>query len=105
MGGMSALIPFVDVREDETGVTFPVRVAPRASRTRVLGVHQGALKVALCAPPVDGKANAALIQFLSKELGVPKRALTLIRGQTGRDKLLRAEGLSSANVRALVEGL
>lgn len=93
----------VDAREDETGVTFPVRVAPRASRTCVMGVHQDALKVALCAPPVDGKANAALIQFLSKQLGVPKRAVTLVRGQTGRDKLLRVEGVSAADIEALTK--
>ena len=95
----------MDTREDETGVTFPVRVAPRASRTSVIGVHQGALKVALCAPPVEGKANAALIQFLSKQLGVPKRAVTLVRGLTGRDKLLRVEGASAADIEALSKHL
>ena len=93
----------MDARQDDTGVTFPVRVAPRASRTCVLGVHQEALKVALCAPPVDGKANAALIQFLAKQLKVPKRAVTLVRGQTGRDKLLRVEGVGVADIRALTE--
>ena len=77
-------------------VEFAVRVQPRASRERVEGEHDGALKVALTAPPVDGEANAALVALLAKTFGVPKRDVTLVRGDTGRSKVLRVEGLTAA---------
>lgn len=69
-----------------------VRVAPRASREAVLGVHDGALKIALCAPPVDGEANAALVAFLSRSLGLPKSAITLVGGERSRSKTVRIRG-------------
>ena len=68
----------LDAREDAGAVVFSVRVAPRASRSAVLGVHEGALKVALTAPPVDGAANAALVAFLAKALGVAKRDVVIL---------------------------
>jgi uncharacterized protein len=88
------------LREELGAVSFQVRVAPRAARERVLGLHAGALKVALTAPPVDGAANQALIQFLARRLGVPARAIALLHGDRARLKTLRVEGLSAALVRA-----
>lgn len=82
-------------------VRFGVLVAPRASREAVLGVHDGALKIALTAPPVDGAANDALIAFLARALGVPKRALRITAGQTSRRKKVEVEGIATAAVRAL----
>ena len=80
-------------------VTIAVRVQPRASRDAIAGTHDGALKVALTAPPVDGEANAALIAFLAKFLGVPKRDVEITQGSTGRQKVVAVRGLTLAAVR------
>ena len=65
-----------------------VSVQPNAKRTAADGLHDGALRVRLAAPPVDGRANQALIDWLAGELGCPKRAITLVRGETSRRKWL-----------------
>jgi uncharacterized protein (TIGR00251 family) len=83
-------------------VTLEVRVAPRASRAAIIGVHAGALKVALTAPPVDGAANAALIELLADKLGVPKRAVEITRGERSKQKTVRVTGVTLEQVRALV---
>lgn len=80
------------VTEQDGGFTFAVRVQPRASRDRVLGVHGGALKVALTAPPIEGAANEALIALVAKGLGVAKSAVRIVRGERSRDKVVRVEG-------------
>ena len=80
-----------------------VHVVPRASRSAILGVHDGRIKVSLDAPPVDGEANAALIAFFAKALKRPKRDVQLVRGDTSRQKTLALRGVSEAEVRALVE--
>ena len=89
-------------REEGGAVVFSVRVAPRASRSAVLGVHDGALKVALTAPPVEGAANAALIAFLAKALGVPKRDVVIEQGEASRSKRVRVTGVTRERVVALV---
>ncbi len=65
-----------------------VVVTPNAPRTRADGLHDGQLRVRLAAPPVDGKANAALTAWLAAELGLPRRAVTVLQGETSRRKLL-----------------
>jgi len=87
------------IRELEGAITFEVRVAPRASRNRVLGVQDGALKVALTAPPVDGAANEALKKLLAKALGVSKSDVEILRGDRARIKVLRVHGVSARDVR------
>jgi uncharacterized protein (TIGR00251 family) len=87
------------IREQDGAITFEVRVAPRASRNRVIGVHEGALKVALTAPPVDGAANEALRKLLAKALGVAKSEVEILRGDRARIKLLRVQGISASEVR------
>jgi uncharacterized protein (TIGR00251 family) len=89
----------LEIREQEGAITFEVRVAPRASRDRVLGVHEGALKVALTAAPVDGAANEALRKLLAKALGVPKSDVEIVRGARARNKVLRVQGVSARDVR------
>ncbi|GAB4116385.1 MAG: DUF167 domain-containing protein [Sandaracinaceae bacterium] len=84
------------------GVRFAVQVAPRASREAILGVHDGALKIALTAPPVDGEANAALVTFLAKRLGVAKRSVTLVQGAASKRKTLEVVGIVPAEVTALL---
>jgi uncharacterized protein len=80
-------------------VTLRVRVQPRASRDGLAGLREGALVVKLTAPPVDGEANAALLAFLAKRLGVPRAAVTLRHGARGRDKTLHIAGLDVATTR------
>lgn len=77
-----------------------VKVIPGASRDEVAGEMGTAVKIKLRAPPVDGRANEALIAFLADQLGLPRRAITLERGETARQKLLRIEGTDLATVRA-----
>jgi uncharacterized protein len=81
------------------GVTIPVRVAPRAGRTALDGVVEGALRVRLAAPPVEGAANRALVEFLANLLGVPKRDVAIVRGERGRQKLVQVRGLDADQVR------
>ena len=82
-----------------TGVTIPVRAVPRASRNAVEGVIEGALRVRLTAPPVEGAANKALVAFLAHTLSVPARDLTITGGEWGRRKLVHVRGLTPDEVR------
>ncbi len=78
-------------REDADGIVLSLHIQPGAKRTEVAGVHGKALKIRLAAPPVDGKANAQLIRFLAAAFGVPARAVTLLRGETSREKTVRID--------------
>jgi len=73
------------------GCTLAVAVVPNARRTGADGLHDGALRVRLAAPPVDGRANQALTEWLADELGLPKRAVRVLRGPTGRRKQLEID--------------
>ncbi len=84
------------------GVELLVVVQPRASRSRVVGEHDGRLKVQLAAPPVDGEANAALVDLLAGLLRVRKSAIELLDGHTGRRKRLKVGGLDAAAVEAVM---
>lgn len=81
-----------------------VEVKPRASRTRVLEATPQTIRIALAAPPVDGAANAELIAFLAGKLGVPKRAVQLVRGESARHKQLEIEGLELDEVLGRLRG-
>jgi hypothetical protein len=78
-------------RIDVGALVLTLHVQPGAARTQVVGVHGDALKIKLAAPPVDGKANDALLHFLAETFGVPLRRVTLVRGQTARAKVVRIE--------------
>lgn len=83
-----------------------VHVQPGAKTTSCAGIHGDALKIRLAAPPVDGKANQALIAWLSKALGCPQSAIELLRGQTNRRKTLTINaGEKLAVIRATIETL
>lgn len=75
-----------------------VKVIPRASKNEVVGWMEDVLKVRLQAPPVDGKANRALLRVLSETFEIPVSAIHLLRGDTGRNKQLELEGVSEAEV-------
>jgi uncharacterized protein len=79
--------------------TFRVHTIPNAKIDKIVGEHGEAIKIKLRAPAVDGKANAALLGFLAERLGVPQRAIVLERGERSRDKVIRIDGLSEADIR------
>jgi uncharacterized protein len=70
-------------------ITLELHCQPGAKRTEIVGTHGSALKIRLAAPPVEGRANEALIAFLAASFGVPRRNVTLIRGEAGRAKKVR----------------
>ena len=84
------------LREDGDGVVLTLHIQPGAKRTEVAGTHGEALKIRLAAPPVDGKANEALIAFIAKTLGVPKSTVALVSGQTSRAKRVQVAGIDAA---------
>ena len=79
--------------EKDGSLIFNVRVVPRASKSEIVGEYDGALKVRISAPPVDGAANAELIKILSKKLNVPKSAVGIIGGQTSKQKQVLINGI------------
>ncbi len=80
--------------ENKTGCRLTVRLTPRAAANRIRGIHNGALKIQVTAPPVNGRANAALIQFLSKTLRTSRGQIEILRGGTARIKTVQIAGLS-----------
>jgi uncharacterized protein len=76
-------------------VTFAVRVQPRASRTEVAGELDGALKIRLAAPPVDGAANEELTRFLAGFFAVSRQQVAILSGATSRNKIVRISGITA----------
>ena len=73
-------------------ITLTIHAQPGAKRTEVAGVHGGALKIRVAAPPVEGKANEELRRFLAEAFGVPRCNITLVHGESARSKILRIVG-------------
>ncbi len=90
----------IPISETSGGASFAVRVHPRAKRNSISGELGDALKVALTAPPIDGRANEACIEFFAKLLKVPRSSVTIASGETSRRKVIRVAGLSADAVRA-----
>jgi len=86
----------LDCREERGGLILAVYVRPRASRSAIEGVHDGALAVRLAAPPVEGAANRALVELLARSLRVPRGAVRIEAGERGRRKRVRIEGIGRA---------
>lgn len=95
---MLIISEMVKLNETAAGVTFAVRVQPRAKRNAIVGELGEALKIALTAPPVDGKANRACIEFFSDLLQVPRSAITIASGESSRNKVLRVSGITGAEL-------
>ena len=87
------------IQNSPAGVTFAVKVHPRAKKNAITGEVGDALKVALTAPPVDGKANDACIEFFAKLLKVSRSSVTIAAGLTSRNKVIRVAGLTAEEVR------
>ncbi|WP_037409989.1 DUF167 domain-containing protein [Candidatus Solirubrobacter pratensis] len=81
-----------------------IRLQPRSRREEVVGERSGAIVIRVTAPPVDGKANAALCAFVARAAGVPPSRVSVIRGQTARDKVLRVEGADELALRRALLG-
>ena len=89
----------IPIQEGKEGVSFAIRVHPRAKKNAITGELGDALKVSLTSPPVEGRANDACIEFFAKLLKVPRSSVTIASGQTSRQKVIRVTGLSAEEVR------
>ncbi|MBI5420208.1 MAG: YggU family protein [Deltaproteobacteria bacterium] len=78
--------------------TVTVHVSPRSAKEGVAGFSAGVLRIRLTAPPVENRANEALVRFLSEALGVPRRQVELVTGEKGRNKVVRIRGISRGEV-------
>lgn len=87
--------------EQSGSVTFTVRVVPRSSRSEIVGEHDGALKVRLAAPPVEGAANVELVRLLARSLDVPRGAVEILSGQTSKLKQVRVRGAARERLERL----
>jgi len=92
----------VKITEHAGTVTFDVLVQPRASRAKLGPIHDGRLKISVTSPPVDGEANAAVIELLARQLGVGRGAIEVIAGAASRRKTVRISGVAAAAVEALL---
>ena len=99
---LAELGSMIEIREENGTVDFSVRVTPRSSRSGIAGEHDGAVKVRLSAPPVDGAANEELIKLLSKKLGVPKSSVAIVSGETSKTKRLRIAGVTAAQLQRIL---
>jgi uncharacterized protein (TIGR00251 family) len=80
-------------------VLLSIRVQPRAKRDEVVGERAGAIVIRLKAPPVDGKANAALIEFIANAANLPRSRVEIVRGATAREKVVRVAGIAEKDLR------
>ena len=87
------------IRETAVGVSFVVKVQPRAKKNAIIGEVGDALKLVLTAPPIEGRANGACIEFFANLLDVPRSSVTIASGETSRNKVIRVAGLSSDEIR------
>ena len=85
-------------------MSVAIYVQPRASRTEIVGRHGDAIKIRVAAPPVDGAANAELVRFLARRLGVTKSAVAIVSGATSRTKLVTVTAMDDAAVRSRLLG-
>ena len=88
----------IPIRDTAAGAAFAIRLHPRARKNAITGVAGDALKLALTAPPVEGKANQACIEFLAEFLNVPRSSVTIVAGQSSRNKVVRVAGRTAAQL-------
>jgi uncharacterized protein (TIGR00251 family) len=87
------------IRQNLESVSFAVKVSPRAKTTAITGEVGHALKLSITAPPVEGKANHACIDFFAKLLRVPRSSVTIASGRSSRNKVIRVSGISAEKMR------
>ena len=86
------------IRETDGHITFSIKVQPRAKKNAITGTVGDALKVSLTAPPVDGKANQSVIEFLAEIFKIPRSSITIASGKTSRLKVIRISGVDKATM-------
>jgi uncharacterized protein (TIGR00251 family) len=89
----------------DRGLTFAVRIVPRASRSEIAGEHSGALRVRIAAPPVDGAANKELVRTLAKSFKLPQNAVEIVSGATSKNKVVRLRGVDAATLELVLSNL
>jgi uncharacterized protein (TIGR00251 family) len=89
----------IPIRDSAQGVTFQVKVQPRAKKNAITGKVGDALKVSLTAPPIDGRANEACIAFFAELLNVPRSSVTIAAGHSSRSKVIRVAGIAATQLR------
>ena len=92
----------ISINDHPLGATFPVRVQPRAARTAITGTVGDALKLTLSAPPVDGRANLAVVEFFSDIFSVPRSAVQVIAGERSRNNVIRIAGRTAAELQQML---
>jgi uncharacterized protein (TIGR00251 family) len=95
----------IPIRDTPQGATFSVKVHPRARKNALSGELGDALKISLTAPPVEGKANEACIAFLAEVLGVSRSSVTIVAGETNRQKVVRVAGVTAQQVQSCFKKL
>ncbi|HEU5336452.1 MAG TPA: DUF167 domain-containing protein [Terriglobales bacterium] len=88
----------IPIRDSDNGATFAVKVQPRARKNTITGAVGEAVKIALTAPPVDGRANDACVEFLAELLNVPRGSVTIVSGHSSRNKVIRVAGRTAAEI-------
>jgi len=88
--------------QQDRGLTFAVRVVPRASSSKIVGEHNGALRVRIAAPPVEGAANRELVKVLAKSFELPQNAVEIISGANSKNKTVRIRGADVAQLEQLI---
>jgi uncharacterized protein (TIGR00251 family) len=95
----------IEMKEKAGGVQFAVRVIPGASKNEVAGIQEGALKIKLTAPPVEGKANKACVDFLARLLGMRRSALAIVSGEKSRKKTVTVDGIGRDELEARLKDI
>ena len=94
----------LQVSETRAGLTVRLHVLPRAKISEIAGLHNGALKIKITAPPVDDAANRAVIEFFSKLLGISRSSLKILAGNKSREKILQVQGISRTGFLSRLSG-
>ena len=95
----------INISSHKEGCILPVRAQPGARKSRIVGEHAGSLKIAVSAPPEGGRANKALVEALSRVLGIKRSQIELASGETSRQKQFLVRGISEAQLRAALEAI
>jgi hypothetical protein len=84
----------LELKPYKAGIQFAAAIQPRASRNQILGIHNHCLKIKLTSPPVDGAANQACIKFLAKAFGISPSRVSIVKGETSKNKTIQFEGMN-----------
>jgi uncharacterized protein len=92
----------IAINDHPLGATFAVRVQPRAARTAITGMMGEVVKLSLSAPPVDGRANVAVVEFFSEVFSVPRSSVQVVTGERSRNKVIRIAGRTAAELQQML---